>query len=325
MTLLVTGGYGFIGSNFINNWYSEFDEKIVNVDSLTYAANKNNVLYTENYVHYYLDINNTYGIKTLLHKYKPRAIVHFAAESHVDNSIKNPKLFLETNILGTSSLLNAVLEVDKNIRFIHVSTDEVYGSLSENELPSTEDSLYRPNSPYAASKAASDHLVRSYHKTYGLDTVITNCSNNYGKYQHTEKFIPTVINSCLTNKKIPIYGDGKNIRDWLFVEDHCSALKLILQKGKSGEKYNIGGSNQLTNIEVVTKICELLDIIRPRTDKTSYKDLISFVGDRLGHDRRYDINCSKLKKELGWMESVFFNQGLEMTVRWYVKNYFNAI
>lgn len=316
MTVLVTGGYGFIGSNFINDWFTFSDEKIINVDNLTYAANKDNLINDKNCKNYKLDINDTVGIIGLLNQYKPRAIIHFAAESHVDNSIINPNIFTETNVLGTASLLNAILKTDKNIKFVHVSTDEVYGSLNLTDSPSTENDLYLPNSPYAASKASADHVVRSYNKTYGLNTVITNCSNNYGPNQHQEKFIPTVIRSCLEGKKIPIYGNGENIRDWLFVKDHCSALRLILEKGKSGEKYNIGGSNQFTNIEVVNKICELMDILSPK--EKSYKELISFVQDRLGHDQRYDIDCSKLKRELGWSESVFFNEGLEKTVKWYI-------
>lgn len=320
MTVLVTGGYGFIGSNFINSWYSFSDEKIVNIDKLTYAANKTNILHHKNHIHYNLDINDTTSIINVINQHSPRAIIHFAAESHVDNSIENPNVFIETNVLGTASLLNAILKTDRTIKFIHVSTDEVYGSLGLADPPSMEDDLYLPNSPYAASKASSDLIVRSYHKTYGLQTVITNCSNNYGVNQHSEKFIPTVIQSCLDGKNIPIYGDGKNVRDWLSVDDHCSALRLILEKGKIGQKYNIGGTNQFTNIEVVNKICELLDLFVPKT--TSYKELISFVTDRLGHDKRYDIDCTKLKSELGWQQSVFFNEGLEKLVKWHINRYF---
>jgi len=320
MTILVTGGCGFIGSNFINDWFGFYDEPVVNIDKLTYAANKNNIIHNKNYIHYEVDICDFVSVKNILLNHKPRAVIHFAAESHVDNSIKDPNIFVETNVVGTLNLLNSVLQIDKNIKFVHVSTDEVYGSLNISDPASTEMDLYLPNSPYAASKASSDLLVRSYNKTYGLNTIITNCSNNYGAYQHREKFIPTIINSCLENKPIPIYGDGKNIRDWLFVKDHCSALKLVVEKGVAGEKYNIGGTNQFTNIEVVNKICEFMDIKVPR--EYSYKKLISFVEDRLGHDRRYDINCSKIKKHFGWEQSVFFNEGLEYTVDWYIKEYF---
>lgn len=320
MTILVTGGFGFIGSNFINNWFSHTDESIINVDKLTYAANVNNVYGNDNLISVYYDICDPWNIEVLLRQYQPRAIIHFAAESHVDNSINSPKVFYETNVIGTMQLLESIRKVDKSIKFVHVSTDEVYGSLSLESEPSIETDLYLPNSPYAASKAASDHVVRSYNKTYGIRTYITNCSNNYGPNQHKEKFIPTVIESCLNNKNVPIYGKGDNIRDWLFVKDHCSALELVLEKGKPGSKYNIGGDNQYTNLQVVNMICEIMDEIAPKTQ--SYKKLISFVDDRLGHDKRYDINSEKIKSELGWKQTVAFNEGLKATVQWYVDEFF---
>ena len=318
MTILVTGGNGFIGSNFIYDWFNLTDEEIINVDSLTYSSS--------NYIEHIksdqlksrvVNVKDKDSIIYLLEKYRPRAIVHFAAESHVDNSIKDPLLFFKTNILGTANLLECVKKVDKSIKFLHVSTDEVFGSLGEYDNPSTEYSSYKPNSPYSASKASSDHIVRAYNKTYGLQTIITNCSNNYGRFQHQEKFIPTVIRSCLQGKNIPIYGNGKQIRDWLFVSDHCSALRLLLEKGTVGETYNIGGDNQITNLEVVNMICDYLDKIRPKNNL--YSNSISFVSDRPGHDIRYDIDSSKIQ-ELGWKQTVLFNIGLQKTIDWYIEH-----
>lgn len=320
MCIFVTGGYGFIGSNFINEFNKYSDETIVNIDKRTYASN-NKVIQFENTHSYEYDINDWVHINSLLKKYKPRAIIHFAAESHVDNSISNPKVFFRTNVDGTLCLLDCIKLTDPTIKFIHVSTDEVYGALTLEEDAFTENSPYKPNSPYAASKAASDHIVRAYNKTYGLDTITTNCSNNYGYHQYGEKFIPTIINSCLKKIPIPIYGDGKQIRDWLFVTDHCSALRLILEKGKSGESYNIGGDNQYTNIEVVKMICDLMDEFISTSQ--SHHTLISFIKDRPGHDFRYDINSSKIKNELGWKQEIDFKSGLKETVKWYIDGYFN--
>lgn len=317
MTILVTGGNGFIGTNFILNHIANSDEEIINVDSLTYSSN--DCKFTSTVKNFVVNINDSEAIDHLLKKYKPRAIVHFAAESHVDNSINGPEIFIKTNVLGTFTLLESVRKNLKECRFLHVSTDEVYGSLEPDDEPSTENSTYKPNSPYSASKAGSDHIVRSYNKTYGLDTIITNCSNNYGIYQHDEKFIPTVIRSCYNQKPIPIYGDGKQIRDWLSVFDHCSALKLVLEKGKTGERYNIGGDNQLRNIDVVEEICTIFNEIYP--DRFDHKQLISFVKDRPGHDTRYDIDSSKLQTELGWTQQVEFRQGLRSVIEWYTKKW----
>ncbi len=318
MTIFVTGGNGFIGSNFITEWCELMDEDIVNIDSLTYSSSDyiDTIKSTQLKTHV-ININDEHSILYLLAAYKPRAIIHFAAESHVDNSIKDPQIFFKTNILGTANLLECVKKFDKSIKFLHVSTDEVFGSLGEYDNPSTEESPYRPNSPYSASKAASDHIVRAYHKTYGLQTITTNCSNNYGKFQHQEKFIPTVIRSCLQGKNIPIYGNGRQIRDWLFVSDHCSALRLILEHGVVGETYNIGGDNQITNLEVVNMICDYLDKVAPKNK--FYSKLISFVADRPGHDIRYDINSGKLQK-LGWKQTVKFEDGLKQTIDWYLQN-----
>lgn len=318
MTILVTGGNGFIGSNFIYEWCDFIDEDIVNIDCLTYSSsNYINNINSPKLKNHIININDEDSIIYLLKFYKPRAIVHFAAETHVDNSIKNPKIFFKTNIFGTLNLLECIRKVDKSIKFINVSTDEVFGSLAEFDSPSTENSLYRPNSPYSASKAAGDHIVRAYNKTYGLQTIITNCSNNYGKFQHKEKFIPTIINSCLQGNPIPIYGDGNQIRDWLYVSDHCSALRLILDNGIVGETYNIGGNNQISNIVVVNMICQYLNKVRPQNKL--YQKLISFVDDRLGHDKRYDIDSTKLQK-LGWKQSIYFEDGLKKTIDWYLKN-----
>jgi dTDP-glucose 4,6-dehydratase len=336
--LLVTGGAGFIGSNFILQWLnnSALDnstEGIVNVDKLTYAGNLDNLssLANQPLHHHPLyhfvqgDISNQHLISQLLQQYQPRAIVHFAAESHVDRSIHGPKDFIDTNILGTFHLLEAAkaywIEQGKpaDFRFLHVSTDEVYGTLSPTEPAFAETTAYAPNSPYAASKAASDHLVRAYHHTYGLPVLTTNCSNNYGPYQFPEKLIPLVISNALQGKPLPIYGDGQQVRDWLFVEDHCHGITTVLEKGQLGETYNIGGCNEQTNLFVVQSICELLDNLQPKV-KGSYKDQITYVADRPGHDRRYAINAEKISRELGWQPKENFATGLAKTVQWYLDN-----
>ena len=330
MTILVTGGAGFIGSNFILNWLDNFNEKVINLDKLTYAGNLNNlrsIQSSENYNFIQLDINNNKENFNILKEYRPRAIINFAAESHVDRSIHDPDSFIETNIVGTYKLLRAAYEFwlaedapfKENFRFIHVSTDEVYGTLDGNADPFNESNKYEPNSPYAASKASSDLIVRSYKETYGFPAIITNCSNNYGPYQFPEKLIPLAIKSALSNKKIPIYGDGKQIRDWLYVTDHCDAIIAVLKKGKSGETYNIGGKCEKTNIDLVNLICGLLDEKCPKKNG-SYKDQIEFVKDRLGHDTRYAIDNSKIEEQLGWSPKITFDKGIEQTIEWYIKN-----
>ncbi len=329
--IFVTGGCGFIGSNFIIRWMESGLGAVCNLDKLTYAGNAQNLSRFENnkdYTFVKTDINETERISNLFKDLKPKAVIHFAAESHVDRSISGPKAFIETNIVGTFSLLEAAKnywsklnEADKNnFRFIHVSTDEVYGSLTEQEDAFSENSNYQPNSPYSASKASSDHLVRSYFHTYGLPTIITNCSNNYGPLQFPEKLIPLIIERALEEKELPIYGDGKNIRDWLHVEDHCDALIAILNKAKPGSKYNIGGINEVQNIEVVKNICELLDTLQPRANKKSYFELKTFVNDRPGHDRRYAIDPKNLQNDIGWKPKYTFTEGLKMTVNWYLQN-----
>lgn len=333
MTILVTGGNGFIGTNFIIEKIKQdinlgVKETIINVDSLTYSSSNHlqKILkdsdQEDRVLSFVKNINDSESVDYLLKKYQPRAIVHFAAESHVDNSISGPEVFMTTNVLGTFRLLESVRKNLKDCKFIHVSTDEVYGSLELDDEPSTEMSLYKPNSPYSASKAGSDHIVRAYHKTYGLNTIITNCSNNYGLHQHEEKFIPTVIKSCVEKKPIPVYGNGLQIRDWLHVTDHCRALLLVLEKGVAGERYNIGGDNQYKNIEVVKSICSIFNLFLE--SDFDYNKLISFVTDRPGHDTRYDINSSKIKNELGWKQQIYFDDGLYETVLWY-KNYFTEI
>ena len=327
--LMVTGGAGFIGSNYILNWLEKHDEPILNYDALTYAGHLENLSKLKNDKRHIFVQGNILD-KTLLEKvlseYKPRAIVHFAAESHVDRSIEDSVSFLRTNVEGTHSLLSASLtywcsisEVEKErFRFLHVSTDEVYGSLNENDPPFSETTPYAPNSPYSASKASSDYFVRAWYHTYGLPVLTTNCSNNYGPYQFPEKLIPRIILNALSGKSLPIYGDGKNIRDWLYVGDHCEAINLVLKNGKLGETYNVGGSNEKTNLDVVYTICDILDALRP-TDRF-YRELISFTKDRLGHDRRYAINASKLKNELGWRPKETFETGIQKTVTWYLEN-----
>lgn len=327
--IFVTGGAGFIGSNFVLDWLKHFDEPIVNIDKLTYAGNLYNLHSIENdsrhtFVH--TDINDTKLIASLLQQHKPRAIVHFAAESHVDRSIAEPDAFIKTNIHGTFNLLevtkaywNNLAEAEKaDFRFLHVSTDEVYGTLTLDAHPFTEETPYAPNSPYAASKAASDHLVRAYYHTYKFPTLITNCSNNYGPYQFPEKLIPLVISNALEQKPIPIYGDGLNIRDWLYVTDHCSAIRTVLATGRVGEQYNIGGLNEKTNIEVVNTICAYLDEVRPTAQP--YRSLITYIKDRPGHDRRYAIDAAKISQELNWKPAEQFETAIRKTIDWYLNN-----
>ena len=329
--IFVTGGAGFIGSNFILKWLNYSEESILNIDNLSYAANLKNLSAVEKDIRYKFEkvnIQNQQKIEDLFFENKPRAIINFAAESHVDKSIEGPEAFINANILGTFSMLNAALnyykviskEEKRSFRFIHVSTDEVFGSLKKEDQSSNEKSAYKPNSPYSASKAASDHLVRAWFHTYGLPTITSNCTNNYGPRQFTEKLIPLMISNAVKGKKLPIYGDGKNIRDWLYVEDHCSAIIKILEKGKVGETYNIGGNSEKNNNEIVSEICKILDSISPREDKTSYLSQIEYVEDRAGHDFRYSLDISKINKELGWFPEQTFSVGLEKTIKWYLDN-----
>jgi dTDP-glucose 4,6-dehydratase len=329
--ILVTGGAGFIGTNFILDWLTQSDEEIINLDNLTYAGNLENLAsLKDDKQHIFIkgDICDSALIISLLTKYKPRAIINFAAESHVDRSIKEPEGFIQTNIVGTFRLLEATraywdtLENMKKekFRFLHISTDEVYGSLSSKEEAFDEEHRYEPNSPYSASKAASDHLIRAYHKTYGLPVLTTNCSNNYGPYQFPEKLIPLIISNALTNKPLPVYGDGQQIRDWLYVKDHCSAIRRVLEAGAPGETYNIGGWNEKTNIDIIHTICSLLDTLSPHADGKHYNDQITFVTDRPGHDRRYAINSNKIKQDLGWKPAETFETGIHKTVQWYLNN-----
>ena len=327
--ILVTGGCGFIGANFIIKWLQKNDLPIVNLDNLTYAANQKNLDLIKDNKNYFFEkgsIEDFSLVSSLLKKYQPQAVINFAAESHVDRSIADSNEFISTNIIGTHILLKASfdffnkLEESKkdNFKYIQISTDEVYGSLLDSDPQSSEDSAYFPNSPYSASKASGDHLVRAWHETYGLPTITTNCTNNYGPFQHKEKLIPLLIHNCLENKKLPIYGNGLNIRDWLFVEDHCDALTVVLEKGINGETYNIGGKNEIKNIEVVKKVCDLMDELRPKKEGNSYHELITFVDDRLGHDYRYGLNISKIEKELNWTPKENFESGLKKTVEWYL-------
>jgi dTDP-glucose 4,6-dehydratase len=331
MTILVTGAAGFIGSNFVLDWCDQSTEDVVSLDLLTYAGNLENLFsLKDNPRHQFIhgNIGNRALVTELLIKNQIRAVVNFAAESHVDRSINWPGNFIETNIVGTYSLLESVraywnnLDVTpkKTFRFLHVSTDEVYGSLDEKDPAFTENHLYEPNSPYSASKAASDHLVRAWFHTYDLPVLTTNCSNNYGPFHFPEKLIPLCVVNALHNKPLPIYGDGKQIRDWLYVKDNCSAIRTVLNKGEIGETYNIGGWNQKTNLEVVKALCEILDELKPKSDGKCYSDQITFVKDRPGHDRRYAIDASKLERELGWKPKETFETGLKKTVLWYLKN-----
>jgi len=329
-TILVTGGAGFIGSNFILDWLKQYDGTVVNLDALTYSGNLNNLkLLDGDPGHVFIkgDIADRELVATLLEKYQPAVVVNFAAESHVDRSILNPEAFVETNIVGTYRLLDASLRywqtlddaAKQDFRFLHVSTDEVYGSLGADDPLFTETKQYEPNSPYSASKAASDHFVRAYHHTFGLPVLTTNCSNNYGPYQFPEKLIPLIISNALSWKSLPIYGDGLNIRDWLYVSDHCSAIRTVLSSGRVGETYNIGGMNEKTNIEIVRGICQLLDEMAP-SDKGKHEQLITFVKDRPGHDRRYAIDIRKINSELGWQPAETFETGIRKTVHWYLQN-----
>jgi dTDP-glucose 4,6-dehydratase len=328
--IVVTGGAGFIGANFMLDWFKQFDEAIVNLDLLTYAGNLQNLAeLAEDGRHIFVkgDIGDFALMSTLLEQYRPRAIINFAAESHVDRSIHGPEDFIQTNIVGTFRLLEATRnywngldgQAKRNFRFVHVSTDEVYGSLASEAPAFTETRGYEPNSPYSASKAASDHLVRAYHHTYGLPVLTTNCSNNYGPYQFPEKLIPLVIANALAGKPLPVYGDGQQIRDWLYVEDHCNAICRVLEAGIPGQTYNVGGWNEKPNIEIVQTICALLDSLRPQAG-TSYSSLITFVTDRPGHDRRYAIDASKIERELGWKPAETFETGIFKTVQWYLSH-----
>jgi len=329
--ILVTGGAGFIGSNFVLNWLSESSEPIVNIDKLTYAGNLNNLSTLDNdsrHIFVRGTITDERLLDKLFEKYQPRAVINFAAESHVDRSISGPEEFIQTNVIGTFRLLESARKFWQNMdcddrslfRFVQVSTDEVFGSLEDGDLPFTEQHRYQPNSPYSASKAASDHLVRAWFHTFGLPVVITNCSNNYGPLHYPEKLIPLCIVNALEGKNLPIYGDGKQVRDWLYVEDHCSAIRAVLKKGKVGETYNIGGWNEMTNISLIDHICTLLDELQPREDGLSYKTQITFVDDRPGHDRRYAINAHKIALELGWKPIQSIETGLRKTVNWYLEN-----
>ena len=330
MTIIVTGGAGFIGSAVIHQYIAETDETVVNVDSLTYAGNPESLagLADESrYVFEQVDIRDAGGIARVFERHKPRAVMHLAAESHVDRSIDGPADFIDTNITGTATLLEAArsyLETldgpaRQGFRFHHVSTDEVYGSLGDSGL-FTEETPYRPNSPYSASKASSDHLVRAWCETYGLPAVITNCSNNYGPRQFPEKLIPVLILKALDGEKLPIYGKGENVRDWLYVEDHAAALRLVLENGRVGETYNIGGNAERKNIEIAEAVCALMDELAPESPHRPHKDLIGFVADRPGHDLRYAIDASKIGRELGWKPKESFDSGLRKTVEWYLEN-----
>jgi len=331
MTILVTGGAGFIGANYIMDWLRLTDERVVNVDKLTYAGNLESLESIFDDPHHIFvngDILDAELMDSTLQEHTPRAIINFAAESHVDRSIHGASDFIQTNIVGTYTLLESALKYWKLIssseketfRFLHVSTDEVYGSLGRNDPPFSETNQYKPNSPYSASKASSDHLVRAFYQTHGLPVLTTNCSNNYGPYQFPEKLIPLIIHNAISGEKLPIYGDGKQIRDWLYVLDHCSAIRTVLSKGVVGEMYNIGGKNEMENISVVKVLCDILDVLQPKTDGTSYQDQITFVEDRLGHDRRYAIDSTKIEKELGWNPSATFESGIQLTVQWYLEN-----
>ena len=326
--LLVTGGAGFIGSNFVASTLAVTGEPIVNLDKLTYAGSLRNLeRLRDDPRHIFVqgDIGDRGLVRELLKKHRPRAIVHLAAESHVDRSIAGPDAFIQTNVMGTFALLEEARAFSNGIRFLQVSTDEVYGSLDPTDPAFTETTPYAPNSPYAASKASADHLVRAYHHTYGLPTLTTNCSNNYGPYQFPEKLIPLMISNALAGKPLPVYGDGKNVRDWLYVLDHCEALRVVLERGRAGETYNIGGGAERANIDLVNTICGLLDKSAPRKGGAKYAELISFVKDRPGHDRRYAIDSTKLARELGWTPRENFESGLKKTVDWYIENRAGAV
>jgi dTDP-glucose 4,6-dehydratase len=330
--ILITGGAGFIGSNFVLDWLGQAGEPVINFDKLTYAGNLNNLSAVSCDPHHIFvrgDICDTAHLSVLLATHKPRAIIHFAAESHVDRSIHGPAEFISTNVNGTFTLLEAARTYCSSLpdldraafRFMHISTDEVYGSLGPDDAPFSEATPYAPNSPYSASKAAADHLVRAYYHTYGLPTLTTNCSNNYGPYHFPEKLIPLMISNALAGKPLPIYGDGKNVRDWLYVEDHCAAIRSVLSNGRPGETYNIGGWNEKTNLEVVHALCDILDQLAPAKSAngaTSYRNQITYVKDRPGHDRRYAVDTSKIEGELGWKPAETFESGIRKTVQWYL-------
>ena len=329
--IFVTGGAGFIGSNFVLDWLARSEEPVLNLDKLTYAGNLDNLRSLEadaRHIFVQGDIGDQELLAELLSRHQPRAIVHFAAETHVDRSIQSPGAFIEANVVGTFRLLEAAHSYwgalqerrREDFRFLHVSTDEVYGSLEPADPPFTEQHGYQPNSPYSASKAAGDHLVRAYHRTYGLPVVTTNCSDNYGPYHFPEKLIPLMIVNALAGKPLPVYGDGQQIRDWLYVADHCSALRSVLVAGQPGETYNIGGDSEKRNIDVVKAICALLDELRPRADGRSYREQITFVRDRPGHDRRYAIDTRKVEQDLGWTAAETFDTGIRKTVHWYLEN-----
>lgn len=335
--ILVTGAAGFIGSNFVLDWLAQSDnsvsgsESVINLDALTYAGNLENLASLKNNLNHIFvhgDIGNFDLVSQLLAEHQPRAVINFAAESHVDRSIHGPEDFIQTNIVGTFHLLEAVRaywnglegETKANFRFLHVSTDEVYGSLAKDDPAFSETNRYEPNSPYSASKAASDHLVRAYHHTYGLPVLTTNCSNNYGPYHFPEKLIPLVIHNALGGKPLPIYGDGQQIRDWLYVKDHCSAIRRVLEAGRLGEVYNVGGWNEKANLDVVHTLCAILDELSPRADGKPYVEQITYVKDRPGHDRRYAIDASKIERELGWKPAETFETGIKKTVQWYLDN-----
>jgi dTDP-glucose 4,6-dehydratase len=331
MTILVTGGAGFIGSNFVLDWLAGSAEAVVNLDALTYAGNVHNLDSLRGNPHHIFvhgDIGDAALVGQLLTEHQPRAVLHFAAESHVDRSIHGPGAFVQTNIVGTFQLLEAIraywgtLEPDAKaaFRLLHVSTDEVFGSLAKDAPAFTEIHPYEPNSPYSASKAASDHLVRAYHHTYGLPVVTTNCSNNYGPLHFPEKLIPLMIVNAQAGKPLPVYGDGQQIRDWLYVKDHCAAIRCVLAQGRLGETYNVGGWNEMPNLDIVHTVCDLLDELKPRADGSSYRTQIAFVTDRPGHDRRYAIDASKIHRELGWRPAETFASGIRKTVQWYLDN-----
>jgi dTDP-glucose 4,6-dehydratase len=331
MTILVTGGAGFIGSNFVLDWLGQSDEPVVNLDKLTYAGNLQNLAsLTGDARHVFVkgDFGDAALVGQLLAQHKPRAVVNFAAESHVDRSILGPGEFIQTNIVGTFTLLEAIraywgalaAQAKADFRLLHVSTDEVYGSLAKTEAAFTETHRYEPNSPYSASKAASDHLMRAYHHTYGLPVLTTNCSNNYGPFHFPEKLIPLMIVNALAGKPLPVYGDGQQIRDWLYVKDHCSAIRRVLQAGQAGETYNVGGWNEMPNLDIVHTVCALLDQLKPRADGKPYQDQLMFVSDRPGHDRRYAIDARKIEQQLGWKPAETFASGIRKTVQWYLDN-----
>ena len=331
MTILVTGCAGFIGSNFVHTWLGSSDEQVINLDKLTYAGNLANLASLKDdprHVFVQGDISDNSLVPQLLAQYKPRAVLNFAAESHVDRSIHGPGAFIQTNVMGTFNLLESVRAYWQNLpavekqgfRFLHVSTDEVYGTLLPSDPAFAETKNYEPNSPYSASKAASDHLVRAWHHTYGLPVLTTNCSNNYGPYHFPEKLIPLVLLNALVGKPLPIYGDGQQVRDWLYVQDHCRAIARVLEAGKLGETYNIGGWNEKPNLEVVNTLCAVLDELQPRADGKRYAEQITYVKDRPGHDRRYAIDARKIERELGWKPQETFETGMRKTVQWYLAN-----